>query len=114
MFTTPWTEGTLYKVCKWFKLSVSRLLFCHQTQRCNDQFAQATLLIRQPEAILIKVRLIVTLSSSPEGKVTVAVALPFLICGVLTLKFCSQPVSQSCAQMNISASMRRMSLGAFA
>ena len=81
---------------------------------CLLQFAQATLLIRQPEAVLIRVKLIVILSISPEGKVTVAVALPFLICGVLTLKFFSQPLSQSCAHINMSASIRRISLGAFA
>ena len=37
-----------------------------------------------------------------------------LICGVLTVKFCSQPLSQSCAHMKMSASIRRISLGAFA
>ena len=81
---------------------------------CWLQFAQATLLMRQPEAVLINVKSILILSVSPEGKVTVAVALLFLICGVLTLKFFSQPLSQSCAQMNMSASMRRINLGAFA
>jgi len=35
-------------------------------------------------------------------------------CGVLTLKFFSQPLSQSCAQMKMSASMRRINRGAFA
>ena len=77
-------------------------------------FAQATLLIRQPEAVLSSVKSILILSVSPEGKVTVAVALLFFICGVLTLKFFSQPLSQSCAQMNMSASMRRINRGAFA
>ena len=77
-------------------------------------FPQATLLIRQPEAVLSSVKSILILSVSPLGKVTVAVALLFLICGVLTLKFFSQPLSQSCAQMNMSASMRRISRGAFA
>jgi diaminopimelate epimerase len=62
----------------------------------------------------ISVRSILIRSVSPEGKVTVAVALLFLIWGVLTLKFFSQPLSQSCAQMKMSASMRRMSRGAFA
>ena len=81
---------------------------------CWLQFAQATLLMRQPEAVLISVKSILILSVSPEGKVTLAVALLFLICGVLTLKFFSQPLSQSCAQMNMSASMRRINLGAFA
>ena len=80
---------------------------------CLRQFAQATLLIRQPEAVLISVKSILILSVSPEGKVTVAVALLFLICGVLTLKFFSQPLFQSCAQMNMSASIRRINLGAF-
>src|SRR5690242_20600014 len=79
-----------------------------------DQFAQATLLMRQPVAALIRVRLIRILSVSPDGNVTVAVALLFLICGVLTLKFFSQPVSQSCAQIKMSASMLRISRGAFA
>ena len=51
---------------------------------------------------------------SPDGKVTVAVALLFLICGALTVKFCSQPLSQSCAHMKMSAFIRRISLGAFA
>ena len=80
----------------------------------GDQFAQATLLMRQPEAVLSSVTLILILSVSPDGKVTVAVALLFLISGVLTLKFFSQPLSQSCAQMKMSASMRRISRGALA
>src|SRR5262245_59643361 len=100
-------------------LAQRRPLSCHvflATTRNskNDQFAQATLLIRQPAAVLISVRSILILSVSPEGSVTVSVALLFLICGVLTVKFFSQPVSQSCAQMNMSASMRRISRGAFA
>jgi len=78
------------------------------------QFAQATLLMRQPEAVLSSVKSILILSVSPEGRVTLSVALLFLICGVLTLKFFSQPLSQSCAQMNMSASMRRINLGALA
>ena len=78
------------------------------------QFAQATLLMRQPEAVLISVKSILILSVSPEGSVTLSVALLFLICGVLMVKFFSQPLSQSCAQMNMSASMRRINLGAFA
>ena len=81
---------------------------------CLPHWAQATLLIRQPDAVLISVKSILTLSVSPEGRVTVSVALLFLICGVLTLKFFSQPLSQSCAQMKMSASMRRINLGAFA
>ena len=84
------------------------------TDRATDQFAQATLLIRQPAAVLVSVVLILILSVSPEGKVTVAVALLFLTCGVLTVKFFSQPVSQSCAQMNMSASVFRVSRGALA
>ena len=47
--------------------------------------------MRQPAVVLIRVISILILSVSPEGKVTVAVALLFLICGVLTLKFFSQP-----------------------
>ena len=78
-----------------------------------DQFAQATWLIRQPEGVLTSVKLILSLSVSPEGRVTVAVALPFLISGVLTLNFFSQSLSQSWAQMKMSASIRRVSLGAF-
>lgn len=77
-------------------------------------WAQATLLIRQPEAVLMSVKSILILSVSPEGSVTLSVALVFLICGVLTVKFFSQPLSQSCAQMNMSASMRRINFGAFA
>lgn len=80
----------------------------------SHQFAQATLLMRQPEAVFITVILIWIRLISPEGKVTVAVALVFFICGALTLKLFSQPVSQSCAQIKMSAFMRRMSLGAFA
>ncbi len=84
------------------------------SESAHVQFAQATLLMRQPEAVLSSVTLILILSVSPEGNVTVAVALLFLISGVLTLKFFSQPLSQSCAQMKMSASMRRISRGASA
>ena len=54
------------------------------TSRRRDlgQFAQATLLRRQPEAVLSRVTLILILSVSPDGRVTVAVALLFLISGV--------------------------------
>ena len=57
--------------------------------------------MRQPEAVLFSVTLILILSISPEGRVTVAVALPFFICGVLTLKLFSQSLSQSCAQIKM-------------
>ena len=90
------------------------LVLMNHLNSSTNQFAQATLLIRQPDAVLISVRLIRILSVSPEGRVTVSVALVFLICGVLTLKFFSQPVSQSCAQINMSASILRVNRGAFA
>src|ERR1700752_483615 len=87
---------------------------CNLSMVCKFQFAQATLFIRQPAAVLISVKSILILSVSPEGRVTVAVALPFFTCGVVTVKFFSQPLSQSCAQINMSASMRLISLGALA